>query len=169
VHVLDESQENTGHTAVVLLGHGSRAAEANEAMYEVVRRLQMRWPALRLSAAFLEINTPSIPEGIDFHAEDGAGRIILLPYFLHLGNHVQRDLPGFMEEGRLRHPHVDISLSDHLGFHPKLVDIAEERLIASLPDEGLWAGANQPTVDNSMGDYPYEPVGAINPLDQILP
>jgi sirohydrochlorin ferrochelatase len=137
VHVLDESTQITGYTAVILLGHGSRAEEANEAMYEVVRRLQVRRPALRLSAAFLEINAPSIPEGIDFHAEAGAERIILLPYFLHLGNHVQRDLPGFMEEGRNRHPHVEIGLSDHLGFHPKLVDIAEERLIDSLPAEEL--------------------------------
>ncbi len=163
MHVLDESKEKPGHTAVVLLGHGSRAEEANEAMYEVVRRLGARWPALRLSAAFLEINAPSIPEGIDFHAEAGAGRIILLPYFLHLGNHVQRDLPGFMEEGRLRHPHVDISLSDHLGFHHKLVEIAEERLIASLPDEGLWAEANHSIASHPMGAHPYEPVGAITP------
>lgn len=163
MHVLDESPEKSGHTAVVLLGHGSRAEEANEAMHEVVRRLQARWPTLRLSAAFLEINAPSIPEGIDFHAGAGAGRIILLPYFLHLGNHVQRDLPGFMEEGRLRHPQVEISLSDHLGFHPKLVEIAEERLVASLPSEGLWAGANHPADAHPMADHSYEPVGAITP------
>ncbi len=132
MHVLSDGPEDSGQTACLLLGHGSRAAEANGAMYEVVRRLQIKWPGYRFSAAFLEIHAPSIPEGIDFHAEAGVERIILLPYFLHLGNHVQRDLPRFMAEGRLRHSTVEIHLGGHLGFHPKLVEIVEERLLESL-------------------------------------
>ncbi len=78
MHVVEKIQdfgglprEETGHTAVILLGHGSKAAEANDAMYEVVRRLQERWPYYRFSAAFLEINAPSIPEGIDRCADPG--------------------------------------------------------------------------------------------------
>ena len=132
MHVVEEAWEDSGRTAVILLGHGSRAVEANGAMYEVIRRLQAKWPGYRFGAAFLEINAPSIPEGIDAHAAVGAERIILLPYFLHLGNHVQKDLPQFMEEGRLRHPGVEITLGEHLGFHPKLVEIVEERLTESL-------------------------------------
>ena len=119
-------------TEVILLGHGSRAPEANEAMYEVARRLGERWPEYRFGTAFLEINAPSIPEGIDLAAEAGAERILLLPYFLHLGNHVQKDLPRFMEEGRRRHPGVEIVLGAHLGFHPMLVEVAEERLLEAL-------------------------------------
>ena len=125
---------NPGHTAVILLGHGSRAAEANDGMYEVVRRLQEHWPDFKFSAAFLEINSPSIPEGIDNCANNGAGQIILLPYFLHLGNHVQKDLPAFLENGRQRHPAVVISLGPHLGFHEKLVEITEERLDEALKE-----------------------------------
>ncbi len=132
MHVLSDGPEGSGHTAGLLLGHGSRAEAANGAMYEIVHRLQIKWPAYRFSAAFLEINVPSIPEGIDFHAEAGADRIILLPYFLHLGNHVRKNLPRFMEEGRRRHPTVEIQLGGHLGFHPKLVEIVEERLLESL-------------------------------------
>ncbi len=151
MHIVEKIQdfgglprEETGHTAVILLGHGSKAAEANDAMYEVVRRLQERWPYYRFSAAFLEINAPSVPEGIDRCAEAGAERILLLPYFLHLGNHVQKDLPGFMEEGRQRHPGLEISLGPHLGFHGKLVEIVEDRLIESLaesPPFGLLPGS----------------------------
>jgi sirohydrochlorin ferrochelatase len=146
VHVLDENFEGNGPeaglteagltevilTEVILLGHGSRAPEANEAMHEVVRRLGERWPEYRFGAAFLEINAPSIPEGIDLAVETGAERILLLPYFLHLGNHVRKDLPRFMEEGRRRHPGAEILLGAHLGFHPRLVEVAEERLIEAL-------------------------------------
>ena len=119
---------------IILLGHGSRAAEANEGMYKVMARLQERWPDFRFYAAFLEINSPSIPEGIDISAENGADKIILVPYFLHLGNHVQKDLPDFLKNARQRHPHVLILLGPHLGFHEKLVEIAEERMLQVLEE-----------------------------------
>ena len=125
-------RESPGHTAVILLGHGSRAEEANEGMRQVIRSLQAKRPEFRFSAAFLEINTPSIPEGIDICVAKGAKRIILLPYFLHLGNHVQRDLPGYVKKSRRLYPDVVISLSSHLGFHQKLVEIADERLFEAL-------------------------------------
>lgn len=115
-------------TAVLLLGHGSRTEEANEGMHEVVERLRAAHPGWRVEAAFLEINAPSIPEGIDICAAAGAQQIVLLPYFLHLGNHVQEDMPRFVAEGRRRHPGREIVLGPHLGFHEKLVEIVEERL-----------------------------------------
>lgn len=123
-----------GHTAVILLGHGSRAEEANEGMYEVVRHLQKRRPEFRFCAAFLEINSPSIPEGIEKCVAEGARRIILLPYFLHLGNHVLKDLPEYVKKSRQIYPDVVVSLSSHLGFHLKLVEIAEERLFEALEE-----------------------------------
>lgn len=119
-------------TAVLLLGHGSRAGEANEGMYEVVARLRAAHPDRMIEAAFLEINAPSIPEGIDICAASGARQIVLLPYFLHLGNHVLKDMPRFVEEGRRRHPGREIVLGPHLGFHEKLVEIVEERLDAAI-------------------------------------
>ena len=90
-----------------------------------------------IEAAFLEINAPSIPEGIDICAAAGAQQIVLLPYFLHLGNHVLKDMPRFVEEGRQRHPGREIVLGPHLGFHEKLVEIVEERL-----GEAIAAGMN---------------------------
>ena len=89
--------------------------------------------------AFLEINRPSIPEGIELCTGLGAERIVLLPYFLHLGNHVGKDLPRLMLEGQIRHPEVEIILGPHLGYHPKLAEIVQERLAEAL--EGVTAEA----------------------------
>ncbi len=61
-------------------------------------------------------------------------RIILLPYFLHLGNHVQKDLPKYVKSSRQRHPDLVISFGPHLGFHRKLVEIAEERLFEAFEE-----------------------------------
>jgi len=101
-------------------------------MYEVADRLRKRRPGWIVESAFLEINSPSIPEGIDLCASRGAERIVLLPYFLHLGSHVQEDLPRFVREGSDRHPGVELILGPHLGFHPMLVEIVEERLAEAL-------------------------------------
>ena len=118
--------------AVLLLGHGSKAPGANEAMCRVAGELGERHPGWIVESAFLEINHPSIPEGIGLCAGRGAETIVLLPYFLHLGNHVARDLPRLMEEGQARHPGVEILLGPHLGFHEKLVEIVQERLAEAL-------------------------------------
>ena len=66
--------------------------------------------------------------------EAQAKRIILLPYFLHFGNHVQKDLPEYVKSSRQRHPDVVILLGPHLGFHRKLVEIAEERLFEAFKE-----------------------------------
>ena len=124
--------------AVLLLGHGSKAENANEAMHRVEADLRDRHPGWIVESAFLEINRPSIPEGIELCTGLGAERIVLLPYFLHLGNHVAQDLPRLMLEGQIRHPEVEIILGPHLGYHPKLAEIVQERLEEAL--EGVTAG-----------------------------
>ncbi len=125
---LDETPEDQVKTAVLLVGHGSRARNANDALFRVVDHFQKAWPHRILRAAFLEISPPSIPEGIDLCVGEGAERIIVIPYFLFRGNHVKVDLPIFIKEGRKKFPDIDIILGPHLGFHPKMIEIVDERI-----------------------------------------
>lgn len=125
---LDEASEDQMKIAVLLVGHGSRAQNANEALFRVVGHFQKSWPHRILKAAFLEISHPSIPEGIDLCVAKGAERIIVIPYFLFRGNHVKEDLPVFIKEGRRKYPDLDIILGPHLGFHPKMIEIVDERI-----------------------------------------
>ncbi len=125
---LDETPEDQVKTAVLLVGHGSRAQNANDALFRVVEHFQKAWPHRILKAAFLEISYPSIPEGIDLCVAGGSERIIVIPYFLFRGNHVAVDLPVFIEEGRRKYPDIDVILGPHLGFHPKMIEIVDERI-----------------------------------------
>ena len=52
----------------------------------------------------------------------------MIPFFLHFGRHVQRDLPDIMEELKRRYPGVQITLGPHIGFHPKLAEIILDRI-----------------------------------------
>ena len=125
---LDETPEQQVKTAVLLVGHGSRARNANDALFRVVDHFQKAWPHRILQAAFLEISNPSIPDGIDSCVAEGSERIIVIPYFLFRGNHVAVDLPVFIQEGRKKYPEIDVILGPHLGFHPKMIEIVDERI-----------------------------------------
>ncbi len=39
----------------------------------------------------------------------------VLPLFIHLGNHVERDIPAVIDAARNRHPDVAIHLRPHIG------------------------------------------------------
>src|SRR5262245_49321671 len=80
-------------TAILLLGHGSRAKEANAAMYQVAGDLKQQGDYPVVECAFLEFNAPDIAGGLTLCKEQGAKRIIIIPYFLQAGMHVLKDLP----------------------------------------------------------------------------
>jgi len=109
--------------AVLFVSHGSRIKAT---CVEITRR------ALRLKAksgvpiwknAFLELNEPSIPAGIDSCIAQGATEIVILLNFLHAGSHVLKDIPKLIEDKRRKYPRVRFHTTSHLGSHPKLEKI----------------------------------------------
>ncbi|MBX6394250.1 MAG: CbiX/SirB N-terminal domain-containing protein, partial [Alicyclobacillaceae bacterium] len=85
-----------------------------------------------VEAAFLEITPPSIPEGIERCVRQGATHVAIIPYFLHLGRHVLKDLPRIIEEAKERHPGILIRLGPHIGYDRRLALIVAERAEETL-------------------------------------
>ena len=116
-------------TAVVLIAHGSRnpaAAADHAALCGRVGAAAGR----PVHPAYLELSEPSIPDAIDAAVAEGCGTVRLVPFFLHVGNHVQRDLPAIVADARGRHPGVEIVLDEHIGADPRLVDLVADRIDA---------------------------------------
>jgi len=59
--------------------------------------------------------------------ERGAGRVIVVPYFLTLGTHLLRDLPRIAAEVSGIYKGVEIVVSRPLDGHPALTGILVER------------------------------------------
>lgn len=78
--------------------------------------------------AYLEMSEPTIPDAIDDAVAGGATELRLVPFFLHLGNHVRRDLPAIADDARTRHPTTAITLDEHTGADPAIVDLVAARL-----------------------------------------
>jgi sirohydrochlorin ferrochelatase len=112
-------------TALVVVAHGSRALGTREAHLELAEALaaELDLPAY---AGFLEISEPDIPTAIDEAVAAGARHVVLLPYFLHRGNHTQRDIPAFIEAARRRHAGVAFDMTPPLGPDPRLVTMSAE-------------------------------------------
>ena len=84
-----------------------------------------------LVAAFLELAEPDIEGGEAQCVALGAERVILVPYFLSAGVHVQRDLTAARQRLAERFPGVDFRLAEPLGRHPLLLEVVAERAIAA--------------------------------------
>jgi sirohydrochlorin ferrochelatase len=116
---------------VVLCAHGSRAAGTAEAQEQLCDELSADL-GVRVLPGFLEITAPDIPAAIDTAVAAGARRVLLLPYFLHAGNHTTRDIPAIIEAAAARHPDVEVSMTPLLGPDRRLLDICADRARTAL-------------------------------------
>jgi sirohydrochlorin ferrochelatase len=123
-------------TAILIMAHGSRIPEANDAAREVAKMVQGMTGIDIVEVAFREMHSPAIQQGIDTCVAKGAKRILLLPYFLFMGAHVQEDLPEEIAEARKRHPGLEMIMGPHLGVHRKLAEIVVERIAEGLTSAG---------------------------------
>lgn len=119
-------------TALLLMAHGSRISEANDAARQVAGMVQEMTGFEIVEVSFRELHEPNIQAGIDACVARGAGRILLMPYFLFMGAHVQHDLPQEIEEAKKRHPGLIMEMGAHLGAHRKLAEVETERVNEAL-------------------------------------
>ena len=117
---------------IVLFAHGSRIDSANEQVRVTAREMAQQGGYPLVEAAFLELAQPDLPSAVDRLADRGAGRVVVVPYFLTLGTHMQRDLPVLLREAADRHPGLEISSTPPLDGHAALIQILRDRADAAL-------------------------------------
>jgi sirohydrochlorin ferrochelatase len=110
---------------IVVFGHGSSVASANEAVRTIAARAAAEGAWDLYETAFLEAS-PRLDEAVRRLAASGAEEILVLPYFLTLGIHLQRDLPKLVEDLAREHS-VRIRVAEPLDGHPELSRILVDR------------------------------------------
>jgi len=118
-------------SALLLIAHGSRQADANEDLLHVAFAMEQRGHGV-VEAAFLELAEPSIEVAGARCVERGAERVVMLPYFLSAGVHVRRDLSAACDRLATRFSRVEFRLAEPLGRHPLLLDVVEDRVREAL-------------------------------------
>jgi sirohydrochlorin ferrochelatase len=108
---------------LVVFAHGSPLGEANNGVRAVTAAVAERGGYSLAETAFLECAPPDLKQAVASLVERGATSIIVVPFFLTLGIHMQRDLPAIVDEIRRTHAGVDIEIARPMEGHPALVDI----------------------------------------------
>ena len=109
--------------AALVISHGSRSSKTKQEVAQLVTRLQKRSRVPIWEFAFLEIESPSIPEGIETCLKKGADEVAILLNFLNSGKHVDEDIPRFIRQASKKYPGIRFHLSPPVGQHPKMADL----------------------------------------------
>lgn len=119
-------------TALLLIAHGSRNPEANADLFWLAETLRVQGSYDVVEPAFLELASPTIPEGAARCVEQGVGRVLMVPYFLSPGVHARQDMEEYIASFRDRFREVEFELARPLGRHPLLVEIVQARAAEAL-------------------------------------
>lgn len=115
-------------TAVLLIAHGSRRAEANQELVELAQRLTADGLYAIVEPSFLELAEPDIVTGGTTCVTKGATLVLMVPYFLSAGVHIRRDLTEARDQLAAMHPHINFRLGQPLGPHTLLDNLVRERI-----------------------------------------
>lgn len=113
--------------AALIVGHGSRSQEAVAQFNQVVDRVRLNAGFSVVMGAHMELAEPDIPTVIKELADAATTDIVVVPYFLFMGNHIKKDIPDILNEQRLLYPHITFKLGNPIGFEPLVADILIKR------------------------------------------
>jgi precorrin-8X/cobalt-precorrin-8 methylmutase len=110
---------------VVLIGHGSSDKNAHDAFVYSAKTIA---PYYRnVEYCFLELDQPNIQEGIGRAVAARPQLLLIVPYFLHRGAHIKRDVVEDLNVALDEYSFKNAYMARHLGVDEKLVDIVIER------------------------------------------
>ena len=113
-------------TAVIVLGHGSRSADADTAIRTVVEGVMKAGEFAVVEHAFLQYVPPPLKDVLARCVGQNVDRIVIVPFFLQAGAHVTKDIPEIVARARKEHPSVEIIVTGYVGAHPLMTKIVEE-------------------------------------------
>jgi len=122
---------------VIVVDHGSRKAESNAMLDEFVELFKKltRWTIIE--AAHMEIAEPSISQAFDRCVAKGADYVVIVPYFLSRGRHVQQDIPQLALEAAEKHQTAGVKyvVAEPIGVDNLMVRLIDLRVKAALSRE----------------------------------
>jgi sirohydrochlorin ferrochelatase/(2Fe-2S) ferredoxin len=125
---VDAVPEELTDEAVLLVGHGSRREKSNEQVRTLAARLESRL-GVPVDAGYLELAEPSIPDAIAGLAAT-VSEVTVVQLSLFAASHVKNDVPLAVQKARAEHPELTTHNGSHLGVHPALVDLLDDRAAA---------------------------------------
>ncbi|MEC5216838.1 sirohydrochlorin cobaltochelatase [Actimicrobium sp. GrIS 1.19] len=120
--------------ALVLFAHGARDPRWAAPFQRLQQIASAQLPAVTVRLAFLELMTPQLPQVAEELVAAGCTALTVVPVFLGQGGHVLRDLPLVIEQLRVAHPQLSITVADAVGESPQVLAAIAAYCIDSIQD-----------------------------------
>jgi sirohydrochlorin ferrochelatase len=114
-------------TAYIVFAHGSSVESANDAVRAVAAEAARRDGWALHETAFLGGGRPNLTDAAAQLAGSGAKEIVIIPYFLTSGLHLDRDLPELLAQAQQALPGIAIRATEPLDGHPGLLQAVLDR------------------------------------------
>ena len=125
-----EPSSSASKFGVVLVDHGSKKKESNDMLETFADMYRKASGRDLVEVAHMEIAEPTIPQALERCVEYGATKVVVAPYFLSPGRHIQKDIPRIVGEAAKKFPGVDIEIADPIGLDPLVAQVIENRVRA---------------------------------------
>ncbi|KAG2500431.1 hypothetical protein HYH03_002000 [Edaphochlamys debaryana] len=135
------SGDGVGKVGVVIVDHGSRKKASNAMLDEFGALYSEITGEEIVEVAHMEIAKPSIADAVARCAERGASTVVIAPYFLSRGRHIQEDIPHLVEEAQKEHPGLRCIIADPIGIDPLMVRLISNRVAEALEQGGSGKAA----------------------------
>lgn len=117
---------------LLVVGHGSSLPYNKELIEEIAARIGKKMPNAITRVGFMNINKPSIQDGLDSFKGTGVKKIVVFPLFLARGVHTTEDVPRLigLKEGqkRISFDGYDIVYADPLGADDMIAELSCSRI-----------------------------------------
>ncbi len=110
---------------ILLIGHGSSDRNARDAFIHSANAIRSYYRNVHF--CFLELDHPNIEEGIEQSIATNPKVILMMPYFLHRGAHIKKDVVKDVNAALAKFNFKNAFMSRHLGVDEKLVNLVIER------------------------------------------
>jgi precorrin-8X/cobalt-precorrin-8 methylmutase len=114
-----------GQCDVLLIGHGSSDRNAHDAFVHTAEAIRLRYR--NVHRCFLELDSPNIEEGVKQAVGKQPKVLLVMPYFLHKGAHIKRDVVNDVAAALEKAQFKGAYMARHLGVDDKLVNLVVER------------------------------------------
>ncbi len=123
---------HTQITTVLLVAHGSRREDGNDAAQQFSTLFQEKFPRYRTMLAFLEFSHPRLDEALN-QAGNESTAVIIVPLMLGAAGHVKRDIPHYVAAARRCYLDVVFTISQHLGAEYEVLQALLQQLKQVVP------------------------------------
>jgi sirohydrochlorin cobaltochelatase len=114
---------------IILAAHGSRQKASAAEVATLAKKLDTKVKTNdsndihQVVHAFLQFCDPSLETVIQELADSGVDEMVIFPFFISAGSHVQTDIPRAVETARQKHPNVRFHITRHLGVLDAVEDL----------------------------------------------